>query len=390
MWAIIVRFISSLGRDWVVKPISTLISVSFMWAFHSLRALFPSEAAKLQGLIIDTYYMPPAEWAGFVSRFMERLTGAKINIETITKEGFGAGSRASMEAMGETFLKPMLGLIMPTPAEIEVDPMGGAERFMSANLQFQMSAWLLHVIGDMQSFGMFKSLKDLPNAISWSFGIGWLSWLVMGPPFRKGIAEPMEKMFNRMYAPEVLTAGQAIEATKKGRYTPDEYIREMMDRGYSPRRASILYELAERDLSDGAMKRLVELNWMDFMDVEQELIRRGYEDSRAMVLARLIVDDRKISLIEDIVKEAEGRFEDEILDETIFRRYLGSIGMSPEEQDLAIDKVFLRKRRRRWLTPAQVMAALKKGKLGTIEVRNYLLKLGYTPKDADLYMELEK
>jgi len=389
MWTLITKFFASMVRDWVIKPISTVMSVAFMWAFHSIRAMFPNESIKLMQGIVNTYYTPPAEWAAFVGQYLERMTGAKIDYKTITEEGFGMGSRSAMQAMGKTFLTPMLGLIMPTPDEVKTDPMGGAERFMSANLEFQMGAWLLHVIGDMQSFGMLKSLKDLPNAISWSFGIGWLSWLVMGPPFRMGIAAPMEKFFSRMYTPEILTTAQAIEACKKGLMSYDEFVEECLDRGIDPNRANILYQIAERDLSDGDIKSLVELGWMDEADVKEELVRRAYDPNRASVLAKLIVEDRKIAIIKDIVNEAEKLYKDRVMDEGTFRRYLETLNYNTEEQGLELTRISLERKERRYLTPAQVMAALKKKKFGTIEARNYLIdNLGYTPLDADIYMEL--
>jgi len=247
----------------------------------------------------------------------------------------------------------------------------------------------MHMIGDAMSFGMFKSLKDLPNAISWSFGIGWLSWLVMGPPFRMGIAAPMEKFFSRMYTPELLATAQAIEACKKGLMTYDEFVSECLDRGIDPNRANILYQIAEKDLSDGDIKSLVELGWMDEADVKEELVRRAYDPNRASVLARLIVEDRKIAIIKDIVKEAGKLYKDRVMDEGTFRRYLETLNYNTEEQGLELTRISLERKERRYLTPAQVMAAIKKKKFGTIEARNYLIdNLGYTPTDADIYMEL--
>ena len=379
----------SMTYESVKKGAISIASIIGVWTFKIFVKYCPKGAQEIQEAIIDCYYQPPAEWAKFVSAYLERMTGTKISLEDITKEGMGMGSRSSMQAMGKTFLEPMLGLIMPTPSEIKRDPMGGAERFMSANLQFQMSAWLMHMIGDAMSFGMFKSLKDLPNAISWSFGIGWLSWLVMGPPFRMGIAAPMEKFFSRMYTPELLATAQAIEACKKGLMTYDEFVSECLDRGIDPNRANILYQIAEKDLSDGDIKSLVELGWMDEADVKEELVRRAYDPNRASVLARLIVEDRKIAIIKDIVKEAGKLYKDRVMDEGTFRRYLETLNYNTEEQGLELTRISLERKERRYLTPAQVMAAIKKKKFGTIEARNYLIdNLGYTPTDADIYMEL--
>jgi len=183
--AAVISFLKNIIRKSILNPIAAVVSVLSMMAFHGVTSLYPGRAADLMRTIADIYFTPPPEWAGFVSGYMERLTGDKIDITDIIYQGFGKGSGGAIEAIGHKFLHPMLNLIQPKKSKITPDDgVIGAERFLGTNLQFQIGAWLLHLIGDTVSFGALKSLKDLPNALSWSFGIGWLSWLVMGTPFR--------------------------------------------------------------------------------------------------------------------------------------------------------------------------------------------------------------
>jgi len=390
MWKIITKFFANMGRSWVTKPISTLVSVAFMWAFHGLVNLFPAQAAMLQKVIVNTYYNPPKEWAGFLSQYIERMTGMKISIEDIARQGAGIGARSFMTSLGEKFLSPMLGLIMPTPQEIKTNPLGGANRFMSTNLQFQLSAWLLHVLGDMQSFGMFKSLKDLPNAISWSYGIGWLSWLVMGPPFRAGIAAPMEKLFARMYTPELLTQAQAASAARHGLISYEQYLDFCLDRGLHPAKAAMLYELGEKELTDSWMRKLAEMGWLDEEEIKQELTRRGYSPERSVVLARLIRDDRKLSLIDKVITAAEELYKDGLLDKSKLTEYLKLVGYGSEEIELKFVQLEAENSRRRFLTPAQVIQAWKQNHIDRVYCKDYLVnRLHYTPEDAELYMKLK-
>jgi len=390
MWRFVVGLLAVMAAAFGRKAIASAVSVATLWGFHALTKLFPDSARRLAETITRTYYTPPDEWAAFLSEYMQRLTGSTITIDDIKREGLGQGSRSMMEAIGDKFLKPMLSLIMPTRDEIKTNPMGGANRFMSTNLQFQMSAWLLHVLGDIQSFGMFKSLKDLPNAISWSYGIGWLSWLVMGPPFRKGIADPMERYFAKMYEPELLTVTQAVDAVRHGRWDYDRYVDELRERGISPEKASILYELAQKDLSDSVMQKLYRLGWMDKQDIKEEFVRRGFEPARAELMAQLLIDDRKVSIIEDMVHQAEELYKDEKLDEGEVRRYFEAAGWKPDEIDLKINELKMEKAKRRYLTPAQVTQIWKQGKMTEYKCMDYLLKLGYTQEDAQLYMDLRR
>jgi len=365
LWRLIRKLFLNLKNEWVLKPISTLLSVAFMWIFHALTRMCPHAAANVMRFIAKTYYTPPREWAAFVSEYMERLTGYKITIDDIIREGIGIGGRRVMETLGEKFLTPMLGLLMPDPREIERDPLGGAERFLGTNLQFQLSAWLLHLIGDMQSFGMFKSLKDLPNALSWSYGLGWLSWMVMGPVFRVGISQGMEKHFNKIYTPELFTVAQAIDALRHGKISSREYLDELLKRGIHPEKALTLYEITQKDYSDGVMRTLLELGWMTEEEAQQEFKRRGYDESRSLILARLLRDDRKFELIAKIADEAGDLFREEVIDESTYRRYLALVGYREDEQGLVIAHKKLERMRRRYLTPAQVVQAWRREEPGT-------------------------
>ncbi|GAI68280.1 unnamed protein product, partial [marine sediment metagenome] len=217
-WGIVARFSAMFVRI-MWKIITFFVSVVTTQAFHAFLQNNPDEAAKLWEKITTTFFEADPVWLEAVGKYMRSLTGFEVDVSDITTGLFTSG-----EALGEAFLYPMLNLILPggfteaeggRPQEAKLRPedgLEGAERFLGTNLRFQMQAWWLHVLGDMQSFGMFKSLKDLPNAISWSYGLGWLSWLVMGVPFRMGISEPLEKYFNLIYRPTELTRKMLIDA----------------------------------------------------------------------------------------------------------------------------------------------------------------------------------
>lgn len=390
MWILVLKFFAWLGRGVFTKALVGTLAVVAMWVFHAVVMLFPKLAMTIMKSIVTTFYTPPPEWAGFLSGYIERMTGMKISIEDIAKQGAGIGARSFMESLGSKFLNPMLGLIMPTPAEVEKNPLGGANRFMATNLQFQLSAWLLHVIGDINSLGMFKSLKDLPNAISWSYGIGWLSWLVMGPPFRAGIAAPMEKLFNRIYTQSLLTQSQAAALTRHGLMTHKDYLNACLDIGLHPQKAAWLYEAGERELADAWLKRLSDMGWIEQKDIVVELTRRGFSPERAGILARLLKDTRKIDLIEKIISSAEDLYKDRTLDRTKLEGYYNKIGYKPEEIELSIALLELQRSRRRFLTPAQVVQLWLNKKLGRVECKSYLVNdLQYTAEDAELYMSLK-
>ena len=387
---LITTFFAFLAKDWVVKAIATAFSTMYMWSFHGIVKLFPEEAFKLMGQISRNYFTPPSEWAGFINGYIKQMTGSDINIEQITKRGAKFAGKEAATALGKAFMDPMLGLILPTPSEVHTDPMGGANRFMSTNLQFQMNAWLLHVMGDMVSFGAFKSLKDLPNAISWSFGLGWLSWLVMGPPFRFGIVEPMEKVFNKIYTPYNFTQVQAGQLARHGLLSFDGYIEACLNIGIHPQQAAYLFQVQERELPDAWLTKFVQLGQISFDEVKQELTRRGFSKERAGMITRFILDSRKLDLTEKVVAAAADRYKEGILERRELERYYRQIGYNSVEIELAVTVLDLEKSRRRLLTPAQVSSLVTKARIPRVQGLEYLTaRIGYTTEDAEHILFLQ-
>ncbi len=161
--------------EYVRRFVGVISGYAAMWALRAVVMTHPEVAMRIVEKIAEVAYTPPAAWAEFVDSYVEQMTGETIDIESLMKQGVRVGGRQVMEKLGEAFLTPMLGLILPEPPLDFYKGVDTAERFLGVNLQFQLNAWLLHLVGDIVSLGKLKSLKDLPNAISWSYGIGWLS-----------------------------------------------------------------------------------------------------------------------------------------------------------------------------------------------------------------------
>ncbi|GAJ18503.1 unnamed protein product, partial [marine sediment metagenome] len=137
---------SIIGHLW--KAFTSVTSIYMVQAFHSLIENNPEEAKVLWAKICDTYFETDPEWAGIVGRYMKSMTGMDIDVSDITTAAF-----TSAESLGETFLYPMLNLVLPggapiapgaPPTEAKLKPadgLEGAERFLGTNLRFQMQAW---------------------------------------------------------------------------------------------------------------------------------------------------------------------------------------------------------------------------------------------------------
>ena len=368
--------------------VTGFLSYNAMWLFHALVKAAPDRALYIARQITGAYYVLPKEWAGFISEYLERLTGATIKLDDIKGVPPTGGTREAMIALGKTFLDPMLGLIMPTPEEAEADPMRGANAFMSANLQFQMSAWLLHLLGDTMSFGMFKSLKDLPNAISWSYGIGWLSWMVMGPVFRAGITAPMEKKFAMYYRQAPLGNAQIIDALYAGQKSAEEAYHELAEAGLKDKDIATMIYLSRKRFSEAQLEYMVKRGFRNRDQVIQYYKDMSYPQADAEAMAERLLTKSTREHIDKLVKTMEDLYKTGRLSPEELRRYYGEVNMTPEEQDLAMANLDLEALPTRELTDSQI-ARLYQQKVYTYEQALTRLQPRYAdPQDAVDFLKL--
>ena len=378
----------SILKSAIIKPLATGFSIIFMWVFHGLSAASPVVAKQLADKIAGTYFTGMGEWAPWVKNYMEQLTGKEIKLEDIMMKGSIVDQTDLMENLGEKFLTPMLGLIMPKDMKDPKVGLKGAQRFMATNLQFQMSAWLLHMLGDMQSFGMFKSLKDLPNAISWSYGIGWLSWLVMGTPFRIAIAEPLEKLFNAMYTNVELSKAELIDAYHAGFISKKDFNIGMDHMGYDSVKRTALYNMGKKGLSNAELREFRARGWLSESQVADYLGNRGYSPSEAKLLASLIEGDKKKDALDDIVKEVEAQAVNGDVDMATMEIYWDLAKMPAEEQHLRKSLIKLKSYKTRSLSQAQVIKAWKENYIGIDIAKDKLSTIGYSQDDIELLLKM--
>jgi len=379
-----VRWLRGIGR----QVLTGVMSMGAMWSFHGLVHMAPNQALWVAKQITKAYYTLPVEWAGFIGEYLERMTGEKITLTNLQGNPLAGGSKDAMVALGKTFLDPMLGLIMPTKEEADKEPMRGAESFMSANLQFQMSAWLLHLLGDTMSFGMFKSLKDLPNAISWSYGIGWLSWMVMGPIFRAGITAPMEKKFAEFYRYTPLTNAQIIDAYYAGLKSAEEMHQELAETGLEDKDIEIMVKLSRKRFSESQLEYMVRRGFRDRDQVIQYYKDMSFPQEDAEAMAERLLTKSARDYTEKIAKRIEDLYKAGVVSEEELRRYFTDTNLTLEEQDLAITALDLETAGTAKLSDSEIARLYQQGKMSYDEALKRLQVRYADPLDAQQLLEL--
>lgn len=370
--------------------VATLIGYAAMWALRGLVLAHPEVAFRIITKIAQYYYTPPEMWAAFVNSYISQMTGEEISVKDLTRLGARVGGRQVIERIGETFLAPMLGLIMPEPPLTFEKGVDSAERFLGVNLQFQLNAWLLHLIGDIVSLGKLKSLKDLPNAISWSYGIGWLSWLIMGEPFRIATVEPLKKGLNKIYTPELLTPTQAVWAYWAGLIDSTQLQEELLEQGFNPDRIALLAEYHNKKFDDTELKKLYQENLITQQQIEDELRFKGFSPWHRKLLTFLITHDRLLKLRDKLIDHAIDLFIKGKISESDLKNYLTRANYSSKEQDLIINIALLEKAKYATPSDSEIKKAFDKGYISYAEAKSMLLNRGWDERWADIILDVLK
>ena len=344
----------------VSKPVFSILTGAFsafvMTGYNYLVRRYPEEAKNIAARISNIYFDASSSWILFARDYMENMTGKQIDpaiIDKLIGSKINLTGKVMAEEIGKEFLTPMLGMIMPgTPDWNKIrkdanlpksaqyaqlknlnpsDGLLGAERFLGVNLQFQLQAWMLHFIGDTVSMGSMKSLKDLPNAISWSYGIGWLSWLVMGTPFRVAIAEPLEKLLNMLYRPKDLPPAQMIKAFRQGKVTNDELWRVMREAGFTDELIGIQIEQDTEKLPVSVLKDLLLTKRKDEKIIREELKASGFNLARIDAMLDSWKRERQDKILNRWAEECIDAYEKRVIDEPTLRKALKTAGWEDVE-----------------------------------------------------------
>ena len=407
----------SIVNTLVSKPVFSILTGAFsafvMTGYNYLVRRYPEEAKNIAARISNIYFDASSSWILFARDYMENMTGKQIDpaiIDKLIGSKINLTGKVMAEEIGKEFLTPMLGMIMPgTPDWNKIrkdanlpksaqyaqlknlnpsDGLLGAERFLGVNLQFQLQAWMLHFIGDTVSMGSMKSLKDLPNAISWSYGIGWLSWLVMGTPFRVAIAEPLEKLLNMLYRPKDLPPAQMIKAFRQGKVTNEELWRVMREAGFTDELIGIQIEQDTEKLPVSVLKDLLLTKRKDEKIIREELKASGFNLARIDAMLDSWKRERQDKILNRWAEECIDAYEKRVIDKPTLRKALKTAGWEDVETENSINLQILTsdlvRSQSGMFTKAEIRALYTDHLIPLSRALSELKRFGITDDDARL------
>ena len=207
------------------------------------------------------------------------------------------------EAVWGSFYEWLLEMFMPKGPVSFKDAVHYSVEFFTLAGDFNVLATIFDLIGHTEILGSklpANAVSFFIRNISWTFGIGWLTWMVMGPVLRHSIAEPYDKHVRQITRPADFTVSQIEDFYEHGIAQLEEFADRLVELGYADDKIELLYELMKRRVLREEARRYV-------TDVAKAYTK-GYISEQtlwdAISLAYWTDDERTFRLMEENVKKA--------------------------------------------------------------------------------------
>jgi hypothetical protein len=376
-------------RKAIISTLEAIVAILQTVATRIQWKIRPKIAKVLAKDIMDVLFNNQTIWSEIVNNYMKiLLPDAKLpKAEELVSPKIYAESAA--EALARNWFKAMVDYVAPKGPITPEKGIDAANRFFAVNLSFQMSAWLLHWISDTYSLGSMKSFKDLPNAIMWSFGLGWLSWLVMGTPMKKAIQDPLEIYYNRNYQTERPTLSQYLDWAYFSGKSQDEIKEGLKDYGFNSANASKVMTAYEKKMSVSDGEKLFKYGIWDEEKYKNFLLHRAYNPIHADYLIKLAKIEEMYSPLKSTVDVLiDLAIRGQIPKETI-KSYAKEIGMTDDEFNAEWTYRYYKAVRDNTLSKSEILTAYTRGLIDENTTREKLRLLGYFDDDIDLLLAMQ-
>jgi len=311
------------GLDWVGK----ILFEGFQWVFSSLEA---AVAGFLRWVVEHVF--------GEVSRHMRGAGSSPVYAEVLS----WLGGWLAGEIL--TSVRNVLEYEPPATWEKAWD---ACQRFMSLQIGYSLIDTLLtyidkiiwsivrtHVVGTGLGYeggGGGGELSKLFSGIYWSMGLGWLSWMTMGPMLRAVIGDPLEEYYRWKYRTRYPTESDFEKWFRAGLISEEALAEYYRRRGYPEEYIPLLMGATYREVSISTLAELWRRGLIDTGELATRIRLLGYRSSDVS----LLVENIRLELTEDERKRLLGKllygYTKGYVEESVVRQYAGALGLNPAE-----------------------------------------------------------
>jgi len=359
------------------------------WATHTVFLLAPTIAVTFAEGLITAFEENRDLWARVVAIFVRELTGSTAGVGDIESAIRGGGLAGASPAIAKPLVDIIAAAIAP---QGELTPERGVENLeaiLGLNVLLGLQGWWTQAVGDMVSLGKFGSAADLPDALERALGLNRLGRLVWRTPVKKGIAEPLEVLYNRLYQFKRLTPTEAANLWHRDAIDDETFLEAAQDAGYSHDRAMLLLGLARKEWTPAQLRDLWRFHDLPEEAVLQILQRQGYTAGMDTTLFTLLAGEEKIRLMRELEAQSRRLYRRGDFNDGDLRAVLLQSGLRDDEISIVIATETLARQDEKRAPVGDVLRAYQEAVLSAEETRQRLRTEGYPETDIDLLLALQ-
>jgi len=187
------------------------------------------------------------------------------------------------------------------------------KEFIDIQNDFNALATFFDAIGRTSSLGQWLGFSALARAVTnvtWALGIGWLSWVAMGPGMRATIADPLEKYYNKLLRSKELPRETALALWKKKLIGDEELKERLALLGYPDRDIELLKKNEQDFFTEAQIIDMLEVGMVTESEAKELLERIGWREPELSQRLKLVSHTAKAKLRDRYVSKLEDAYAD--------------------------------------------------------------------------------
>lgn len=225
---------------------------------------------------------------------------------------------------------------------------------------------------------------QLANALQWSYGLGWLSWIGTGEVLSRLVQKPIKQKLNYLLRDADIPRDVLEKMYAYNQINLREFKERMANEGWKDEDIEKYKLLLWSELRSEALEELVRLGVIDVETYKQKLREIGFSGTAADIVVKKLFKLPSLGEIRRALKNGLIRYEQA-------RELLILQGYLPEHADLLLSDIRAEKiEESRDLTKSDILRAFELGVINEQSAREFLKVLGYDNDEINILIELTK
>lgn len=226
--------------------------------------------------------------------------------------------------------------------------------------------------------------SNLINALQWSYGLGWLSWIGTGEFLSRVVSRPLRQKLNKILRDADITRDVKEKLYAYGAYNLQQFKEAMAEEGWPDEIINKYLPVLWTELRSGAIEELVALGQISEEEYKNKLKEIGIKPEVAEKVVKKLYKLPSLAEIRRAVKNG-------LISEEYARELLILQGYKPEFAELLLKDVRAEKiENERNLTKSDILRAFEYGIIREEQAREFLKSLGYDLNEIEILIELSK